>query len=65
MFFTKEILSQIVFTFVLLGIVNSEQINKIIPLGNADVLRVIPEKKWFESLTQWIQEVRSKFDFCV
>jgi hypothetical protein len=65
MFFTKEILSQIVFSFVLLGIVDSNQINTIIPLGNADVLRVIPEKKWFESLTQWIQEVRSKFDFCV
>ena len=65
MFFTKEILSQILFSFVLLGVINSDDVFEIIPLGNADVLRVIPEKKWYETLTHWIKKVRSKFDSCV
>lgn len=64
-YFIKEVLSQIIFTFVSLGLANANQVAKIILLGNADVLRVIPEKVWFDSVTGWIQEVRQKFDCCV
>jgi GTPase SAR1 family protein len=63
--FIKEILSQIIFTFTSLGLVDSKDISRIILLGNADVLRVIPEKIWLDSVTEWIQEVRQKFDCCV
>lgn len=63
--FPKEILSQIIYGFTSLGIVNSDMIYKIVLLGNADVLRVIPEKVWFQQVTNWICEVRQKFDCCV
>lgn len=65
LYFTKEVLSQIIFVFASLGLVTSQEISKIILLGNADVLRVIPEKIWFDTVEEWIVEVRQKFDLCV
>jgi hypothetical protein len=63
--FSKEVLSQIIFSFTSLGLITSADICNVILLGNADVLRVIPEKVWFQEVTGWIQEVRQKFDCCV
>ncbi len=65
LYFIKEVLSQIIFVFTSLGLIDSAEITKIILLGNADVLRVIPEKIWFDLVMKWIQEVRQKFDCCV
>jgi hypothetical protein len=65
LYFIKEVLSQIIFVFASLGVISADDISKIILLGNADVLRVIPEKIWFDLVSKWIQEVRQKFDCCV
>lgn len=65
LYFSKEVLSQIIFVFASLGLVTSKEICQVILLGNADVLRVISEKAWLENVTAWIQEVRQKFDCCV
>jgi GTPase SAR1 family protein len=65
LFFHKDVLSQTLYCFASLGLINEKDIEKIVLLGNADVLRVMPEKQWFSYLTEWIEEVRSKFDFCV
>ena len=63
--FRKEILSQIIYVFSTLGLVDSQSIMKIVLLGNADVLRVISERTWFQYVADWICEVRQKFDCCV
>lgn len=63
--FPKEMLSQIIYVFSTLGLVTSDMIMKVVLLGNADVLRVISEKQWFDYVTEWILEVRQKFDSCV
>ena len=60
--FTKEILSQILFGFLTMNLVTIEMVIKILPLGNADVLRVIPEEIWIQKIVSWIKEVREKFD---
>lgn len=65
LFFHKEVLSQIIYCFASLGFVSTKEIDKIVLLGNADVLRVMPEKMWFQFLKDWIEEVRVKFDLCV
>ena len=65
LYFIKEVLSQVIFVFTSLGLIGSQEITKVILLGNADVLRVIPEKIWFDLVAKWIQEVRQKFDCCV
>ena len=65
LYFIKEVLSQIIFAFASLGVITDIDISKIILLGNADVLRVIPEKIWFDLVTKWVEEVRQKFDCCV
>lgn len=64
-YFMKEVLSQVIFVFASLGLIDSKEISKVILLGNADVLRVIPEQVWFSRVTEWIYEVRQKFDLCV
>jgi hypothetical protein len=63
--FRKEILSQIIYVFATLGLVDSVMIMKVVLLGNADVLRVISERTWFQYVADWICEVRQKFDCCV
>jgi hypothetical protein len=63
--FRKEILSQVIYVFATLGLVDSTMIMKVVLLGNADVLRVISERTWFQYVADWICEVRQKFDCCV
>jgi GTPase SAR1 family protein len=63
--FRKEILSQIIYVFSTIGLVDSTMIMKVVLLGNADVLRVISERIWFQYVADWICEVRQKFDCCV
>jgi GTPase SAR1 family protein len=65
LYFIKEVLSQVIFVFTSLGLISSQEITKVILLGNADVLRVIPEKIWFDLVAKWLTEVRQKFDCCV
>lgn len=66
LFFHKEVLSQILYCFTSLGLIGVSDIEKVVLLGNADVLRVMPEKQWFVYVSEWILEgVRSKFDLCV
>ncbi len=60
--FIKEILSQLVFGFLSMNLVSLDMIIKVLPLGNADVLRVIPEDICIEKIVSWIREVREKFD---
>lgn len=63
--FLKEIAGLIFFTFLSLGIATSSDLVKIILIGNADVLRVMPESQWFQILADWIIEMRQKFDSCI
>lgn len=63
--FLKEIAGLIFFTFLSLGIANSKDLLKIILIGNADVLRVMPESQWFQMLAEWTIEMRVKFDSCI
>ena len=60
--FSKEILSQLLFGFLVMNLVTIEKVIQILPLGTADVLRVIPEEIWVQKIVSWIQEVREKFD---
>ena len=55
----------IFFTFLSLGVANSKDLLKIILIGNADVLRVMPESQWFQMLAEWTIEMRVKFDSCI
>jgi hypothetical protein len=57
--FMKELASQILFAFASMGIIDAKQLMKAIPLGNADVLRVIPQDTWYTMMTEWICEVRN------
>jgi SpoVK/Ycf46/Vps4 family AAA+-type ATPase len=63
--FLKEIAGQILFTFTSLGVIDGNMLKKILLIGNADVMRVIPEEIWFSMLTEWVLEVRHKFDSCI
>jgi len=58
--FAKEVFSQIFFGFLSLGLIDIKDTISALPLGNADVLRVIPEDIWLNKLLEWIVFVRGK-----
>jgi hypothetical protein len=54
------VFSQIFFGFFSLGLININDTISALPLGNADVLRVIPEDIWLNKLLEWISFIRGK-----
>lgn len=58
--FMKELASQIVFVFSSMGLVDAKAVMRAIPLGNADVLRVIPQSVWYDTMAEWIINVRKQ-----
>lgn len=64
LFFPKQVLSQIVYSFLMLGYITPAELADVLFLGNADVLRVMPEATWFQYVTRSLVEWRQKIDCC-
>lgn len=64
LFFPKLVLSQIVYSFLFLGYITPAEMKEVLFLGDADVLRVLPEETWFQYTRNSLVEWRRKFDSC-